>query len=52
MTTRDMKDAFMFPEGKKGTYHWDLNDTQHGGVPHLQIHDRVGTIIRIFFLGK
>ena len=49
MTTRDMKDPFMFPEGKAGTYHWDLEDTQHGGVPHLQVHDREGSIIRIFF---
>jgi RHS repeat-associated protein len=27
MTVRDMKDEFMFPKGKEGTYHWDLNDT-------------------------
>jgi RHS repeat-associated protein len=49
MTTRDMKDEFMFPNGKAGTYHWDLNDTQHGGVSHLQIHDHDGNIVRIFF---
>jgi RHS repeat-associated protein len=49
MTTKDMKDGSMFPDGKKGTYHWDLNDTQHGGVSHLQIHDRDGNITRIFF---
>jgi hypothetical protein len=48
-TTKDMKDAYMFPSGKSGTYHWDLNDTQHGGVSHLQIHDFAGNIIRIFF---
>lgn len=34
---------------KAGTYHWDLNDTQHGGIPHLQIHDFDGSVIRIFF---
>jgi RHS repeat-associated protein len=48
-TTKEMKDAFLFPDGKAGTYHWDLNDTQHGGIPHLQIHDTFGKIIRIFF---
>jgi len=35
--------------GKNGTYHWDLNDTQHGGIPHLQIHDVDGNVTRIFF---
>jgi len=49
MSTKDMKDKFLFPEGKKGTYHWDLNDTQHGGVSHLQVHDGDGNVIRIFF---
>ena len=45
----EMKDKFMFPKGKLGTYHWDLFDTMHGGVPHLQVHDDVGNILRIFF---
>jgi hypothetical protein len=35
--------------GKSGTYHWDTNDTQHGGRPHLQIHDENGTVTRIFY---
>jgi hypothetical protein len=48
-TTRDMKDKFMFPSGKRGTYYWDEFDTQHGGVPHLQIHDLDGSIKRIFY---
>jgi hypothetical protein len=49
LTTLDMKDKFLFPNGKAGTYHWDLFDTQHGGMPHLQIHDEAGKIIRLFF---
>lgn len=50
MTTLDMKDKFLYPNGKAGTYHWDLHDTMHGGVPHLQIHPHQGKgIIRIFF---
>jgi hypothetical protein len=48
-TPFEMKDKFLFPLGKKGTYHWDLYDTQHGGIPHLQIHDEFGKIFRIFF---
>ena len=39
----------MFPKGKAGTYHSDLEDTQHGGIPHFQIHDKEGSIIRISF---
>ncbi|MBN9380022.1 MAG: hypothetical protein J0H74_04625 [Chitinophagaceae bacterium] len=46
MSAKEVRD--FFPEGKGGTYHWDLNDTQHGGIPHLQIHDGLN-IIRIFF---
>jgi len=42
-------DPFLFPNKKGGTYHWDLADMQHGGVPHLQIHTHDGRIIRIFF---
>jgi RHS repeat-associated protein len=45
-------DPFLFPGGKPGTYHWDLADTMHGGVSHLQIHQfrkEGGKIIRIFF---
>jgi hypothetical protein len=38
-----------FPNGKAGTFHWDYADTQHGGVPHIQIHDFDGSIKRIFF---
>lgn len=42
-----------FPNGKYGTYHWDLFDTLHGGRPHLQIHpfkaEASKRIIRIFF---
>ena len=38
-----------FPNGKNGTFHWDTEDTQHGGIPHLQIHDRYGQITRIFY---
>ncbi len=34
--------------GKNNTYHWDFHDTQHGGVPHLQIHIEK-KIIRIFY---
>lgn len=39
----------MFPNGKTGTFHWDYNDTQHGGMSHLQIHDFGGNIFRVFF---
>lgn len=39
----------LFPDGKAGTFHWDYEDTQHGGVPHLQIHTHDGDVIRIFF---
>jgi hypothetical protein len=42
-------DRFLFPDGKMGTYHWDLADTMHGGMPHLQIHAFNGSTIRIFF---
>jgi hypothetical protein len=38
-----------FYGSKLGTYHWDLLDTQHGGVSHLQIHAFDGTVTRIFF---
>jgi hypothetical protein len=48
LTTLDMKDKFLFPNGKAGTYHWDFYDTQHAGLPHLQIHDDQRNIIRIF----
>jgi hypothetical protein len=34
---------------KAGTYHWDTADTVHGGLPHLQIHDDAGNIVRIFY---
>jgi len=47
MTAKEARE--LLPTGKRVTYHWDLNDTQHGGIPHLQIHDAIGTIIRIFF---
>jgi len=43
------ENEWSFPEGKEGTFHWDTEDTQHGGIPHLQIHDREGSIIRIFY---
>jgi RHS repeat-associated protein len=39
----------LFPNAKDGTYHWDYADTQHGGVPHVQIHDFNGKIHHIFF---
>jgi RHS repeat-associated protein len=42
-------DTFLFPGRKKGTYHWDLADTQHGGAPHLQVHTHDGRTVRIFF---
>jgi RHS repeat-associated protein len=48
-------DKFLFPNGKSGTYHWDLADTMHGGMSHLQIHlfkEEGGGIIRIFFPGQ
>ena len=38
----------LLERGKEGTFHWDLADTQHGGVPHLQVQYK-GQIIRIFF---
>ena len=46
---------------KRKTYHWDIefdengmlrehgSDNSHGALPHLQIHDEKGRIIRIFF---
>jgi len=46
---------------KEGTYHWDTGigsdgrvlghgaDNVHGNLPHLQIHDKEGNIIRIFY---
>jgi hypothetical protein len=43
MTAKEARNEF----GKKGTYHWDLKDTQHGGTPHLQVHTHDGSIIRI-----
>lgn len=48
MTGKEVRnDGHLFPEKKKGTYHWDLHDTQHGGVPHLQVHTHKGETIRI-----
>jgi hypothetical protein len=47
MTGKQVRQAF--PGGKRGTFHWDLLDTQHGGRPHLQVHDEAGSIFRIFF---
>jgi hypothetical protein len=54
-------DRLLFPRGKLGTYHWDdaldtsgrvlghgLNNA-HGTLPHVQIHDFGGNIIRIFY---
>ena len=49
MKTKDMKDLYLFPNGKERTYHRYLNYSQHAGVPYLQIHDDLGNIIRIFF---
>ena len=50
MTGNEVRnEKFLFPNGKAGTYHWDLADTQHGGVPHLQVHKSDGTVVRIFF---
>jgi RHS repeat-associated protein len=37
------------PNGKRGTFHWDYGDTQHGGMPHVQIHDANGNIFKIWF---
>jgi len=42
-------DHFLFPNGKRGTYHWDLADTKHGGRLHLNVHTHSGPIVRIFF---
>lgn len=58
MSAKEAKD---FIGTKKGTYHWDdLLDEQgrvvghgsnnaHGTLPHLQIHDEDGNVIRIFY---
>lgn len=43
------ENEWSFPDGKSGTFHWDTQDTEHGGIPHLQIHDRDGNITRIFY---
>jgi hypothetical protein len=46
MTGRQVREQM---GGKAGTYHWDLADTMHGGRAHLQVHDEVGNVFRIFF---
>ncbi|MFC3801890.1 polymorphic toxin-type HINT domain-containing protein [Cohnella sp. GCM10012308] len=57
MSAKEAKDFF----GKKSTYHWDDEvgadgrvtghgpGNAHGDMPHLQIHDENGKVIRIFF---
>ena len=57
MSATEAKQLF----GKANTYHWDeavdeaghlLNHSAtnaHGAMKHLQIHDELGNIIRIFF---
>jgi hypothetical protein len=45
-------DKFLFPDGKMGTYHWEVPDPNHGNMPHLQVHlpkSKGGKIIRIKF---
>ncbi|MCB9765967.1 MAG: hypothetical protein H6739_39700 [Alphaproteobacteria bacterium] len=49
MTGKKVRKAF---DSKKCTYHWDMEDVEHGGRPHLQIHDDQRRVIRIFFDGE
>jgi len=46
MSATEVKERF---GTKAGTYHWDVLDTEHGGRPHLQIHDDLGRVFRIFY---
>lgn len=57
MSEKEAKDF----QGKKNTYHWDDQvgadgrvtghgqGNAHGDMPHLQVHDENGKVIRIFF---
>jgi len=57
MSAKEAKDF----HGKKNTYHWDDEvgsdgrvtghgpGNAHGDMPHLQIHDENGKVIRVFF---
>ena len=44
-----LHDPYMYPNGKKGTYHWDPPDPKHGGKPHLQVHTHEGKVVRIYY---
>ena len=60
-TGRSGSDVRRLAGSKFGTYHWDevldgagrvaghAADNAHGALPHVQIHDEFGKIIRIFF---